>query len=67
MSDENSTTPVTPAIEPLTLKFVFEKETKNTIRYAEVATNAIEPLVIGTLYVRKDVAGDRQELTVTIS
>jgi hypothetical protein len=31
--------------------FEFEKETKNTIRYAEIAKG--EPPVIGTLYVQK--------------
>lgn len=67
MADENTSAPATT-----TLKFVFEKETQNTKRYKEVITG--EPTegetpkpIVGSLYVRKDIAGDRVELTVTIS
>jgi hypothetical protein len=31
--------------------FTFEKETKNTLRYAEVAEG--QPPVVGTLYIQK--------------
>lgn len=35
----------------LKAEFVFEKETKNTIRYAEEETDS--PPIIGTIYVKK--------------
>jgi len=35
----------------LKAEFVFEKETKNTVRYAEEETDS--PPIIGTLYVKK--------------
>lgn len=35
------------------IKFVFEKETKNTIRFAEVPSKANGSVAIGTLYVSK--------------
>lgn len=59
-------------MDPVTLKFAFEKETQNTFRFKEVveaAPEGADPVkpVVGSLYVRKDVAGDRKELTVTIS
>ena len=45
--------------------FELEKETKNTIRYAEVAEG--QPPVIGTLYVQKwAVKGTPKKLKVTI-
>lgn len=53
-------------MDPITLKFAFEKETQNTFRFKEVVERETKP-VVGLLYVRKDVAGDRKELTVTIS
>ena len=36
----------------LTLRFTLEKETKNTIRYAEDQVEG-RPAIIGTLYVQK--------------
>ena len=49
----------------LSSTFQMEKETKNTIRYAEVAEG--QPPVIGTLYVQKwAVKGTPQKLMVTI-
>lgn len=36
------------------IKFTFERETKNTVRYAEEPENISGPTVIGTLYVQKD-------------
>jgi hypothetical protein len=46
----------------------FERETKNTYRYAEIVGPDEQP-VIGTLYVQKSAipATAPQELTVTIS
>lgn len=45
--------------------FEFEKETKNTIRYAEVGDG--QPPVIGTLYVQKwALKGSPKKLKVTI-
>lgn len=37
----------------MTIKFVFERETKNTVRYAEEPEKITDPVVIGTLYVQK--------------
>lgn len=54
--------------QTVTLVFQIEKETKNTIRYAEVAQNGMPPR-IGTLYFQKwQFAGPPpQQITVTIS
>lgn len=43
------------ARESVVVRFVQERETKNTVRYAEVPENpdAPEILAIGTLYVQK--------------
>jgi hypothetical protein len=48
-----------------TVKFKIEKETKNSIRYAEVPEKG-QPPIIGSLYVQKWFAGDAEELEVTI-
>jgi hypothetical protein len=46
--------------------FELEKETKNTIRYAEVAQEG-QPPVIGTIYVQKWVLkGTPKKLKVTV-
>lgn len=47
------------------VKFTVEKETKNTIRYAE-QPEAGTPPVIGTLYVQKWAVAGAKTLTVTI-
>lgn len=47
------------------VKFKREKETKNTIRFQEVEEKG-KPPVIGTLYVQRWFAGDRDELTIEI-
>ena len=49
-----------------TLTFTLERETKNTIRYAEDASG--KPPAIGTLYVQKWLLGNEppQKLTITI-
>jgi hypothetical protein len=53
-------------MEKQTLTFTLERETKNTIRYAEDASG--KPPAIGTLYVQKWLLGDPAptKLTVTI-
>ena len=47
------------------VKFKKEKDTKNTVRFQEVEEKG-KPPVIGTLYVQKWFAGDREELTIEI-
>ena len=47
------------------LKFVKEKETKNTVRFNEVSEPG-KPPIIGTLYVQKWFAGDVTRLVVTV-
>lgn len=37
------------------MKFVFNRETKNTIRFDEVVENETDTPAIGTLYVNKSV------------
>jgi len=47
------------------VKFEFEKETKNSVRYKEVPEDGKAPIV-GTLYVQKWFAGSAKTLSVTI-
>jgi hypothetical protein len=47
------------------IKLVFEKETKNSVRYKEVPAEGKAPLV-GTLYVQKWFAGKSKSLQLTI-
>ena len=47
------------------VKFEFEKETKNSVRYKEVPAEGKAPIV-GSLYVQKWFAGDAKSLQVTI-
>lgn len=42
-----------------------EKDTKNTVKFAEVQTQGEAPIV-GTLYVQKWFAGDSTRLKVTV-
>ena len=53
-------------MEKQTLTFTLERETKNTIRYAEDASG--KPPAIGTLYVQKWLLGNPAptKLTLTI-
>ena len=53
-------------MEPQTLTFTMERETKNTIRYQEETEG--KPPVVGTLYVQRWALGEPapQRLTVTI-
>lgn len=48
------------------IKFEFEKQNKNSIRYKEVPEDGI-PSVIGSIYVQKWFAGDSKNIEVTIS
>ena len=47
------------------VKFEFEKETKNSVRYKELPAQGQAP-VVGSLYVQKWFAGDAKTLEVTI-
>jgi hypothetical protein len=49
-----------------TLKFVIEKETKNSVRYKEVPDEG-QPPIIGSLYVQKWYAGNSKTLEVTLT
>ena len=49
-----------------TLKFVLEKEVKNSVRFQEV-TAAGEAPVLGSIYVQKWYIGDCKELTLTLT
>ena len=48
-----------------TIKFVLEKEVKNSVRFKEVP-EAGEAAVLGSLYVQKWYIKDCTELTVTL-
>lgn len=48
------------------IKFVKEKETKNTVRYQEVPEEG-KPPVISTLYVQKWFAGSAETVFVEIT
>ena len=48
-----------------TVQFEKEKDTKNTVKFAEVQTPG-EPLIIGTLYEQKWFVGDTAKLKVTV-
>ena len=55
-------------MEPLTITLTMARETKNTVRYEEPATD--QPIVIGTLYVHKWAVkrlADPRTITVTIA
>jgi hypothetical protein len=52
-------------MEKQTLTFTLERETKNTIRYAEDASG--KPPAIGTLYVQKWLLGDEPPRKLTIA
>jgi hypothetical protein len=48
------------------VKFEFEKQNKNSIRYKEVPEDSMPP-IIGTIYVQKWFAGNSKNIEVTIS
>ncbi len=47
------------------IKFLHEKETKNTQRFQEIVPDG-QAAKVGTLYLNKSDAGDATELLVTI-
>lgn len=49
----------------VTVKFEFEKETKNSVRYKEVPEEGKAPIV-GSLYVQKWFAGATKSIAITI-
>lgn len=49
-----------------TVKFEFEKETKNSVRFKEVPDEG-QPPIVGSLYVQKWYVGNSKKLEVTIS
>ena len=58
-------------MEKLELRFTYEKETKNTIRYQEElgeVAHSSRDIAVGTLYVQKEILGEPvpQRLRVTI-
>ncbi len=52
-------------MKKITVEFVREKITKNTVRFAEIPEGDRSE-VIGALYIKKLHAGDTQNITVTI-
>ena len=48
-----------------TVKFEYEKETKNSIRYKEVPDEGTAPIV-GSIYIQKWFAGDSRSIEITI-
>ncbi|WP_198673629.1 hypothetical protein [Algibacillus agarilyticus] len=48
------------------IKFEFEKENKNSIRYKEVTENEMPP-IIGSIYVQKWYANNSKNIEITIS
>jgi len=58
-------------VEKLELRFSYEKETKNTVRYREElgdVAHSNRDIAVGTLYVQKEVLGDPvpQRVKVTV-
>lgn len=49
----------------VTVKFEFEKETKNSVRYKEIPEQGKAP-VVGTLYIQKWFSGSSKSITITI-
>ncbi len=47
------------------VRFEYEKETKNSVRYKEVPEDGTAPIV-GSLYVQKWFVGDSKTLEITI-
>ncbi|MFQ3289034.1 MAG: hypothetical protein ACI93V_001256 [Alteromonadaceae bacterium] len=48
-----------------TIKFEYEKSTKNSVRYQEVSEDGKAP-ILGTVYVQKWFAGNTKTLEITI-
>lgn len=49
-----------------TLKFEFEKQNKNSVRYKEVPQEGMPP-IIGSIYVQKWYAGNSKTIEITIN
>ncbi len=47
------------------IKFEFEKNNKNSVRYKEIPENGMPP-VLGSIYVQKWYAGNSKNIEVTI-
>ena len=47
------------------VKFKYEKETKNSVRYQEVPDDGTAP-IMGTLYIQKWFAGSSKHIEITI-
>jgi hypothetical protein len=52
-------------VQDRTVELVRERETKNTVRFAEIEVDG-QPPIIGTLYVQKWVIGQVGRIRVTI-
>jgi hypothetical protein len=52
-------------VEPQTLIFTVERETKNTVRYQEQTSG--KPPAIGTLYVQKWLLGESLPATLSVT
>lgn len=48
------------------IKFEYEKQNKNSIRYKEVPEEGMPP-VLGTIYLQKWYAGDSKTIEITIN
>ena len=48
------------------IKFEFEKQNKNSVRYKEVPEDGMPP-VIGSIYVQKWFAGNSKNIEITIN
>ena len=48
------------------VKFEYEKETKNSVRYKEVPDEGTAP-IIGSLYIQKWFAGNSKSIEITIN
>ena len=48
-----------------TVQFEKEKDTKNTVKFAEVQTQGEDP-ILGSLYLQKWFVGDATKLKVTV-
>lgn len=56
----------TTPVENTVVEFELDKVTKNTIRYKEVQANESERPIMGTVYLRKDIAKEAQNIRVII-
>ena len=55
-----------PETQTATVSFKKEKDTKNTVKFAEVAIEGQAP-VVGTIYVQKWFVGSATEIEVTVT